>query len=90
MLVDLAKSGAPVKKPKGGTLKDNIRSEYGDDYGAIVMDIWYAVFTDMQWTYNRRWGKILPNPHEGWFTEDFIREAMSVIERILGSEVKRI
>lgn len=89
-LLSLAKSGAPVAKINGGTLKENIRIENGDDFSAIVMDIWYAVYTDMVWTYNRRWGKTLENPHEGWFTEDFINEAMSMIERILGSEVKRI
>jgi len=90
MLLELAKSGAPVAQINGGALKDNIRIEDSGTSSAIVMDIWYAVYTDMKWTYNSWWKKTLVNPHEGWFTEDFIQLALSTIERILGREVKRV
>lgn len=89
-VLELGKNLAPVARKHGGRLRDNIREEKGTDGRTIVMDIDYAIYTDMKWTYNRRWGKTLVNPHEGWFTEDYINGAISMIQNITGSEVRRV
>lgn len=64
---------APVRT---GELRSNIVTyTYGNKFG-LMIDVEHMKYTEEAWTYNKRWGKTLPNPNEKWLlaTVEFIIE----------------
>lgn len=58
-----------------GNLRANIKYQHNADGFSIIIDVEYMQYTEEKWTYNRRWGKVLQNPHEGWLRESVRRLA---------------
>ena len=75
------KSQSPYRT---GRLRANIRLQENSDGFSIIIDIYYMVYTEMRWTYNRWWGKTLQNPHEGWFKESIRRLVLQFARSIKG------
>jgi len=75
-------------KPRTGALKGQIRIERSDKGFMIVSDIYYMPYTEEKWTYNKRWGKTLINPNEGWFKEAF-EIALRFLASVFGKEFVR-
>lgn len=76
------RSQAPYRT---GTLKSNIKFVQENDGFSIVIDIWYMVYTEMKWTFNRRWKKVLINPNEAWF-----QQAVETLTQISANLVKGV
>lgn len=79
------RSQAPVRT---GDLKRSIRLEETKNGWAIVIDIWYMKYTEEAWTYNRRWGKTLPNPREKWLQKSVERLALAFANKMKGVVVR--
>lgn len=84
-VLQIFKNQAPVST---GTLKGQIRIERSDKGFMIVSDIYYMPYTEEEWTYNKRWGKTLINPNEGWFKEAF-EIALRFLASVFGKEFVR-
>jgi hypothetical protein len=77
------KGTAPVKT---GELRDSFKIVFYDDGWGIQTTVSYMEYTEMEWTYNSRWGKTLKNPNQYWFrnvaiiiTEELARRLGGVI-----------
>lgn len=62
----IIQAGQPYRT---GDLKRSFQLQPTDDGFIIFTEMPYMQYTNEPWTYNKRWGKILPNKHEGWFDE---------------------
>lgn len=84
-VLQIFQNQAPVDT---GTLKGQIRVERSDKGFIIVSDIYYMPYTEEKWAYNKRWGKTLINPNEGWFKEAF-EIALRFLASVFGKEFVR-
>lgn len=80
---ELVKRNAPYRK---GDLLRSFQLIVLEDGWIIQTTIPYMVYTEMKWTYNKRWGKTLQNKNEKWFrntatiiAEEFARRMGGVI-----------
>lgn len=78
---NLVKANAPYRT---GDLMRSFRLEILPNGFAISTDIDYMIYTEMQWTFNSRWGKTLINPNEMWFRNTAIVIAEEMSRRLGG------
>ena len=79
--LQLVQAHAPYKT---GTLKNSFRLEILPKGWQIITEIDYMVYTEMEWTFNKRWGKTLTNPNEKWFRNVAIIIAEEMTRRLGG------
>lgn len=79
--LQVVKAGKPYKT---GALKRSFKLVIYPDGWGIQTDIPYMKDTEEAWTFNRRWGKTLRNPNEGWFRERAIIIAEEMTRRLGG------
>lgn len=77
----IVRSAAPYRT---GDLSRSFKLTINEDGWSIWTDISYMKYTEEAWTFNRRWGKYLPNKHEGWFRSVAILIAEEMARRLGG------
>ena len=85
-VLQIFKNQSPVNR---GILKGQIRIEKFGLGFRVVSDIYYMPYTEEKWIYNRRWGKTLPNPNEGWF-KTAMEISIKFVSSVYGKEFRRV
>lgn len=80
-LLDTVRAGSRVRT---GRLRDSFELVFYEDGFGVRTTLDYMQYTEMEWKYNRRWGKTLKNPNEQWFRNVALLFAEEMARRLGG------